>query len=338
MQRVNMSEKNYYDILGVAKTASEDDIKKAYRKLVRQYHPDVSTDPDADKKMGEINNAYETLKDSQKRRQYDLMLDNPFVGQSGGFSGFGGFGNSHQMSQEELNDLLRQFGGAGFDSFSNHFGKQQEKSDNGSFSFEDIFQAFSGGRFQDNEPTTKGDDKHSDIVIDLQKSYDGGSQQFRLQTPVDGAYESKTIEVKIPQGILAGQKIRLAKQGNPSTSGGENGDLYLTVQFKADEKFHIQGKDVTQNIDVLPWEALFGATITVTTPVGKVNVSIPKYSKNGTKLRLKGKGIPAKEAGDLYLKLNIVLPDFANDEHRQEEQLQAWQFLQDTYDNVKLER
>lgn len=326
-----MTEKNYYDILGVSKKASEDEIKKAYRKLVRQYHPDVSSDPDADKKMGEINNAYETLKDSQKRSQYDMMLDNPFMGQAGGFNGFG---NAPHMSQEDLNDILKHFGGgAGFGGFSGGNFRQSQNTNTG-FGFDDIFQAFGGGKSQ--RQTTKGEDEHADIFIDLQTSYDGGSQQFRIEDV--SSNNTKTIQVKIPQGIIEGQKIRLAKQGKPASFGGENGDLYLVVKFKENPKYQIDGKDVTQLVDVSPWEAVFGGTITVTTPVGKVNVNIPKNSKNGTKLRLKEKGIPAKEAGDLYLKLNIVLPILSDDESRREEQLQAWRFLQDVYHDFSPER
>nr|WP_315041731.1 DnaJ C-terminal domain-containing protein [uncultured Moraxella sp.] len=326
-----MAEKNYYDILGVDKKASEDEIKKAYRKLVRKHHPDISKDPDADKKMGEINNAYETLKDSQKRSQYDAMLNNPFMGQ-GGFGGFngggfggGGFNNASNVSQEDLEEILRHFGGGSFGGGGAGFGQGQ------SFGFEDLFQGF-GGRSQ--QQAQKGEDEHTEIVIDLQASYDGDTRKITISSPVQTmsgvSYDNKTIQVKIPKGISEGQKIRLAKQGQ-ANAYGDNGDLYLTVKFKNDDKYKIDGKNVTQIVDVSPWEAVFGGTITVTTPVGKVNVNIPKSSKNGTKLRLKGKGIPAKDAGDLFLQLNIVLPSLSTDESRQKEQQQAWRFLQEMY-------
>lgn len=331
-----MSQRSYYDILNVPKNATEDEIKKAYRKLVRQYHPDVNTADDADKKMGEINNAYETLKDSQKRKEYDAMLNNPF-GQTGGF---GNFHHHQNMTQQELNDILRQFGGASFGTSS--YGFKQEQNTGSNFGFDDIFQAFSGGQTATHSQRSKGEDITSEILIDVQASFDGDTRKISVQMPIETvsgtAYESKSMEVKIPQGIIEGQKIRLAKQGYPSAFGGENGDLYLIVKFKENEKFQIKGKDITQIVDVAPWEAIFGGTITVSTFVGKVNVNVPKNSKNGTKLRLKEKGIPATEAGDLYLKLNIVLPALSDDEHRNEEQLQAWQFLQDVHHDFVPER
>lgn len=330
-----MAEKTYYDILGLDKKASENDIKKAYRKLVRQYHPDVSDDPNADSKMGEINNAYETLKDAKKREEYDAMLDNPFLRQGGfgGGSGFnGGFGgqgfNGSNMSSEELNDILRQFGGG--------------RSSGGGFGgggFEDLFSAFGGqgGGFTRNgaNRSSKGEDQNSDLTVDLSASYTGDTRKFTLNMPVqttrDTDYQSKTIEVKIPKGIAEGQKIRLAKQGSPSPYGGEAGDLYLTIRFSHADNLKVEGKDVFQTVDIAPWEAVLGAKIDVNTPAGKVTVTVPKNSRTGTKLRLKGKGIPSKEAGDLFLSLNIVLPPLSSDENRNEEQLQAWQFLHDAF-------
>ena len=300
-----MAEKNYYDILGVDKKASESDIKKAYRKLVRQYHPDVNDSPDADTKMGEINNAYETLKDTDKRAQYDMMLDNPYMGQGG----FGGQGfNQANMSQEDIDAILRQFGG-------NRRGAQSGGA--GGFKFDDLFSAFGGagsfgGGSSQARHRDKGEDQHAELSIDLKASYEGDTCSISLNVPVQTAtglsYQKKNIDVKIPKGIAQGQQIRLAKQGHPSPYGGENGDLYLKIKFNHADNIRVEGKDIFQTVDVSPWEAGMGGQITVNTPAGKVNVNIPKNSRNGTNLRLKAKGIPAKEAGDLYLSLNIVLP------------------------------
>lgn len=337
-----MAEKNYYEILGLDRKASEADIKKAYRKLVRQYHPDVSDDPNADAKMGEINNAYETLKDAQKRKEYDVLLDNPFLGQGGfgggGAGGFGGFGGGQpNMSQADLDEILRQFGG-GRSSFGNAgFGGMGGGAGASSFRFDDIFSAFGGGAGMGGSSScsTKGEDQHAELSVDLKATYEGDTQKITLRLPVQTAtgtdYQNKTIEVKIPKGITEGQQIRLAKQGNPSPYGGENGDLYLKIKFSHPSNIRVEGKDVFQTVDVTPWEAALGGGITVTTPTGKVNVNVPKNSRSGTNLRLKGKGIPAKDAGDLFLQLNIVSPSLSDDEHRREEQMQAWQFLNDVF-------
>lgn len=352
-----MAEKNYYEILGLDKKASEADIKKAYRKLVRQYHPDVSDDPNADSKMGEINNAYETLKDTTKREEYDAMLDNPFLRQGGagfggGAGGFSGQGfNGANMSSDELNDILRQMGGgrssgAGFGGFN--FG-------GGAGGFEDLFSAFGGngggqeGGFSGGSRSSKGDDQSSELTVDLSATYTGDTRKFTLNIPVQTTrgmdYQSKTIEVKIPKGIAEGQQIRLAKQGSPSPYGGEAGDLYLTIKYSHGDNLKVEGKDVFQAVDIAPWEAVFGGKIDVNTPAGKVTVTVPKNSRTGTKLRLKDKGIPAssskagaKAAGDLFLTLNIVLPKLSTDETRNEEQLQAWQFLQDVFSDFKPNR
>jgi curved DNA-binding protein len=331
-----MAEKNYYDILGVDKKASESDIKKAYRKLVRQYHPDVSDDPNADAKMGEINNAYETLKDAEKRAQYDVMLDNPFMGQ-GGFNGYGGAGGAN-MRQEDLDEILRQFGGGGRGGFNRG---------GAGFRFDDIFSAFGGGgSFGDasmgggmgGNRSTKGEDQHAELSVDLNASYEGETRKITLSLPVRTAtgmdYQNKTIEVKIPKGIAEGQQIRLAKQGNPSPYGGENGDLYLKIKFNHPDNIRVEGKDIFQTVDIAPWEAVLNGKITVNTPAGKVSVNVPKNSRTGTNLRLKGKGIPAaKEPGDLYLTINIVLPPLSTNEKTNEEQLQAWQFLKDAFND-----
>lgn len=336
-----MAEKNYYDILGVDKKASEADIKKSYRKLVRQYHPDVSDDPNADAKMGEINNAYETLKDKDKRVEYDAMLDNPFLRQGGsgfggGASGFGsqGFGGAN-MSQADLDEILRQFGGSGRSTGAGFSGGSQE-----GFRFDDIFSGFGGsqgggfgGGFNSGTRSTKGEDQHAELSIDLNASYQGDTRTITLNMPVQNGhgydYKPKTIEVKIPKGIAEGQQIRLAKQGSPSPYGGEAGDLYLKIKFSHADNIRVENKDIFQTVNIAPWEAALGGSITVNTPAGKVAVNVPKNSRTGTNLRLKGKGIPstkAKEAGDLFLSLNIVLPKVESDEEKQ-----AFETLKDQF-------
>lgn len=321
-----MAEKNYYDILGVKKDASDADIKKKYRKLVRQYHPDVSDDPNADNKIAEINNAYETLRDKDKRAQYDAMLDNPFAGQ-GGAGGFGGFDGQSAGGQ----------GGFRWEDIKDQFGDGQAFGDGG-FRFDDIFSAFgrgargsaggqAGGRTQGSgfeqfgggfgAQDNKGQDQHAEIAVDLASVYSGDDYSIKLNVPVrqpDGSvdYENKTLKIKIPKGITDGKQIRLAGQGSAGMGGGKNGDLFLKVKIRHDPNIRIEGADVYQTVNITPWEAALGGKINVSTPAGTLGVTIPKNSKSGSNLRLKGKGIPAKQAGDLYLTLNIVNPDITD--------------------------
>ncbi len=317
-----MAEKNYYDILGVKKDASDADIKKKYRKLVRQYHPDVSDDPDADNKIAEINNAYETIRDKDKRAEYDAMLDNPFAGQGQGFGGQSAGGQGGFRWE----DIKGQFGDG-------------EAFGNGGFRFDDIFSAFgrgargsangqAGGQSQRGgfdqfgagfgSQDSKGQDQHAEIMVDLASVYNGDDYSIKLNVPVrqhNGSvdYDNKTLKIKIPKGITDGKQIRLTGQGAAGSGGGKNGDLFLKVKIRHADNIRIEGADVYQTVNIAPWEAALGEKINVTTPAGTLAVSIPKNSKSGSNLRLKGKGIPAKQAGDLYLTLNIVNPDIKTD-------------------------
>ncbi|MBB3106503.1 curved DNA-binding protein [Psychrobacter luti] len=305
-----MAEKNYYDILGVKKDATDADIKKKYRKLVRQYHPDVSDDPDADNKIAEINNAYETIRDKDKRAEYDAMLNNPFAGQGGA----GGFGGQSAGGGQ---------GGFRWEDIKDQFGEGQAYGDGG-FRFDDIFSAFGGGaRGQSQQggfraQNSQGQDQHAEITVDLSSVYSGDDYSIKLNVPVrqpNGSvdYENKTLKIKIPQGITDGKQIRLAGQGAAGIGGGKNGDLFLKVKIRHADNIRIEGADVYQTVNVAPWEAALGEKINISTPAGTLGVTIPKNSKSGSNLRLKGKGIPAKQAGDLYLTLNIVNPDISSE-------------------------
>ena len=304
-----MSPKNHYDTLGVAQDASPADIKKAYHRLVRQYHPDISKDPDADKKTSEINQAYNTLKDPAKRAEYDALLANPYAGrEQAGFDG--GFGGYHY-------DDSRFGDGQPFGS--------------GDFRFDDIFSAFGhahSGRTQRPSGPVKGEDQHAELAIDIAAAYEGSERSFSLDMPTltaqgEMTYTRKTLHVKIPKGIIEGQQIRLRGQGLPGFNGGENGDLYLKIRFHENPAHYIKDrKDVYQHIRVMPWTAALGGSLEVATPAGKLHVTIPANSKSGQNLRLKGKGIPAKEPGDLYLTIHIDLPQANSDADRA-----AWEQL-----------
>lgn len=329
-----MTEKNYYDILGVKKDASDAEIKKKYRKLVRQYHPDVSDDPDADNKIAEINNAYETLRDKDKRAEYDAMLDNPFAG-AGGAGGFGGFGGQSAGAGGQ--------GGFRWEDIKDQFGEGQAYGDGG-FRFDDIFSAFGrGARGQSQQggfrsQNSQGQDQHAEITVDLASVYSGDDYSIKLNVPVrqpNGSvdYENKTLKIKIPKGITDGKQIRLAGQGAAGIGGGKNGDLFLKVKISHADNIRIEGADVYQTVNIAPWEAALGEKINVSTPAGSLGVTIPKNSKSGSNLRLKGKGIPAKQAGNLYLTLNIVNPDVSS-----EAAIKAYEQLKEAFADTNISR
>ncbi|WP_201607550.1 DnaJ C-terminal domain-containing protein [Psychrobacter okhotskensis] len=343
-----MAEKNYYDILGVKKDASDADIKKKYRKLVRQFHPDVSDDPDADNKIAEINNAYETIRDKDKRAEYDAMLSNPFAGQAGtgGFGGFGGQSAGAGQGGFRWEDIKDQFGdgaaygdgGFRFDDIFSAFGRGARGSTNGqagSRSQSAGFDQFGGGfGAQD----SKGQDQHAEITVDLSSVYSGDDYSIKLNVPVrqpNGSvdYDNKTLKIKIPKGITDGKQIRLTGQGAAGGGSGKNGDLFLKVKIRHAANIRIEGANVYQTVNIAPWEAALGEKINLTTPAGTLGVTIPKNSKSGSNLRLKGKGIPAKQAGDLYLTLNIVNPEISS-----EAATQAYEQLKQAFADTAIER
>lgn len=304
-----MAKRNYYEILGVDKNADLDTIKKAYRKLVRKYHPDVSKEPDAVQKTAEVNEAYETLKDTQKRTEYDEMLANPFDG----------------TSQTRGNPFEGAYGDTnGFRHYEFHSG-DDEPFGQGDFHFEDLFSAF-GRRGQQSHTRQagpmKGEDQHAELSIDIAAAYDGTERSVTLNVPTIDEYgritqQNKTLNVKIPKGITEGQQIRLARQGLPGINGGENGDLYLKIRFHERPDLYVKNKkDVCQTIDVFPWLAALGGKIQVVTLGGRLQLNLPANSQNGKSIRLKGKGIPAKEPGDLYLNIRILVPPVEDDADR----------------------
>jgi len=279
--------KDYYQTLGVDRTASADDIKKAYRKQVRKYHPDVSKHKDADAKTKEINEAYAVLGDADKRAAYDAR-------------GHAYAGQQFDAAQDWNGHF--DFGGAGADEF-----------------FADLFAKAGGSRrggFQ-----MRGDDIHAAISIDLVDAYRGAARTVNLRVPQqDGlgrtALQDKTLSVNIPRGVTPGQQLRLAGQGHAGHGGAGAGDLYLEIQFTTDARYRVDGAHVYETVPVTPWEAALGGSVAVQTPAGKVEVAVPAGSQSGRKLRLKGKGIPASTPGDLFLVLEVVLPPADNDKAR----------------------
>lgn len=278
-----MEFKDYYKILGVARDASQDDIKRAYRKLARKYHPDVSKEPEAEARFKEVAEAYEVLKDPEKRKAYDRFGANwkegqefrPPPGWDQGFDFSGGFA-----------------GGDYSDFFEALFGR-------------------AGGRrggFR-----MRGEDQVARISISLEDAYQGGTQTITLNVPelaADGSVvaRTRTLNVRIPKGITEGQRIRLAGQGGPGPGGGPAGDLYLEVYFRPHPYFHAEKRDIFLDLPIAPWEAALGQTVPVPTLGGTVELRIPPGSQTGRKLRLKGRGLPGNPPGDQYAVLKIVTP------------------------------
>lgn len=347
-----MADKNYYDILGVKKDATEAEIKKKYRKLVRKYHPDVSDLPNADEKIAELNNAYETLRDKEKRAEYDAMQSNPFTNAgTSGFSGFSGFGGGGSRDQSQgsgfaWEDIKDQFGegaafGEGtfrFDDIFSAFGRgARGRSNSAGASSSEGFEQFGGGDFGSFQDA-KGQDQHAEIVVDLASVYSGDEYSIKLNVPTRQAngqvsQKEKTLKIRIPKGIVEGKQIRLPNQGAASMGQGANGDLFLKVKIRHADNIRLDGADVYQTINVAPWEAALGGKITVTTPAGTHGVTIPKGIKSGSNLRLKGKGIPAKQPGDLYLTINLINPKVQTDAQRE-----AYEALQSAFAETSIAR
>lgn len=290
-----MQYKDYYKILGVERGAAEADIKKAYRRLARKYHPDVSKEANAEQRFKELGEAYEVLKDQDKRRAYDNLGADWQAGQDfrppPGWEQFG-FGQQPGAG----------FHGSGFNSSDFRNAGFQGGSD-----FSDFFEQLFGGRgFAGAAPghsgfSQAGQDQNANIKVSISESYQGATKTLRLAT-------GKSIQVKIPKGIVSGKKIRLSGQGAPGVNGGANGDLYLEVELIDDAKFSVKGKDVYTDVSIAPWEAALGEKVAVDTLGGQVELKIPAGSQSGRKMRLSGQGLPGSPAGDLYVGLQIVTP------------------------------
>lgn len=315
--------KNYYSVLGVNRDASADDIKKAFRKLARQYHPDVAKDKaTAEKKFKEINEAHEVLSDPEKRRKYDELGPN---WAAGGFpppppNARRGPAGTQGFPQEEYH-----FGGTGFsDFFEQFFGGARRGTD-----FDEMFRDARqrGGHADEAEYAIRGQDIQGDILVTLDEALNGSLRSISLQRidPETGAGETETFQVRIPPGAQAGRRIRVPRKGGSGTGGAEAGDLYLRVKFAAHPEFEVRGADLYHELETAPWEAVLGAQIVAPTLSGNVKLRIPPGTRNGQQLRVRGQGLPRKpggERGDLYVVVRIEVPDEVSpEEHRLWEQL-----------------
>ena len=316
-----MKFRDYYETLGVARGATEAEIKTAYRKLARKYHPDVNKEKDAEDRFKEIGEAYSVLKDTEKRAAYDQMGSNWKQGQdfspppnwNAGFefaddpnAGFGGYGGNYDGDQSEF--------------FESLFGRGRHRQGGRSSN------ARQGMHF-------KGQDHHAKILIDLADAYNGAKRTISLHIPTQDPEghvitQERKLDVNIPKGIKVGQNLRLSGQGGPGMGDGGAGDLYLEIDFHPNALYKVDGKDVYLDLPLAPWEAALGTSVNIPTPAGStLELTIPPNTKSGRKMRLKGKGIPSKEPGDFYVVPNIVLPEAQSDEQKA-----AYQELEKAFD------
>lgn len=288
-----MQYKDYYKILDVERGASEAEIKKAYRRLARKYHPDVSKERDAEQRFKEVGEAYEVLKDAEKRSAYDQLGANWQAGQEfrpppgweqAGFGGFAGTGGAGMHGGSDFSDFFESLFGAGF--------------------------AQSAGAGHGHAFRQAGQDQTAHIDVTVSDAFKGANKTIRLTN-------GKSLQVKIPKGITTGKKIRLSGQGGQGINGGPNGDLYLEINVVNDANFELQGKDVYVNLNITPWEAALGEKVHVNTLSGQVEIKIPAGSQSGRKMRLAGKGLPGTPAGDLFVRLHIVTPPANTDKEKE---------------------
>jgi curved DNA-binding protein len=279
--------KDYYKVMGVARDATDAQIKQSYRKLARKYHPDVSKEPDAEARFKEVGEAYEVLRSLEKRAAYDRLGSGPRPGEDfrpppgwdAGFE-FSGAGPGAGESAADYSDFFETLFGRAASGTGHHRGAQ---------------------------------DHHAKVMLDLDAALTGGSRTFTLRMPEIDAEgriiaKERVLNVQIPKGILPGQTIRLAGQGAAAHGGGSAGDLYIEVEFQPHPLYRVEGRDLYLNLPVAPWEAALGASVKTPTPAGTVDLKVPPGSHAGTKLRLKGRGLPASPPGDFYVVLEIALP------------------------------
>jgi curved DNA-binding protein len=296
-----MEFKDYYRVMGVDRDATQADIKRAYRKLARKYHPDVSSEAEAEARFKEIGEAYAVLRDPEKRAAYDQLGADWKSGQE--------FHPPPDWDQGF--EFHRGFDSAGTSQFSDFFDSLFGRGD-----FDRGFTSHGGREF-----SARGQDTHAKIAIDIEDAFSGCTRSFSLkhtEVLADGRPQVKErkLSVRIPEGVRAGQHIRLAKQGAPGVGTGEAGDLYLEIEFNPHPLYRVDGKDIYLDLPVAPWEAALGTNAEVPTPMGTVNLKIPPNSQAGRRLRLKGRGLPGTSAGDMFAILKIVTPTANSDSEK----------------------
>ncbi|MGJ7507491.1 DnaJ C-terminal domain-containing protein [Variovorax sp. GT1P44] len=291
-----MDFKDYYKILGLERGASEDEVRKAYRKLARKYHPDVSKEPDAETRMRDVNEANDVLRDKEKRAAYDQLADHVARGGSpeGGFQPPPGWDEGFEF----------------------HRGPNQGPADHADFSefFSSLFGAAERRGAERKNYRARGEDHHAAIEIALEDALNGAEREITLRSQEIDAqgrpeWKTRTLSVKIPPGVHPGQYVRLAGQGMPGHGGEPAGDLYLEVRIAPHKLYRVEDRDLYMTLPITPTEGALGAKVQVPTPSGGVvEVTVPPNARNGLKLRLKERGLPGKPPGNLYLLIEIALP------------------------------
>lgn len=313
--------KDYYDILGVSRDASQEEVSKAFKKIARKYHPDLNpNDPEAERKFKDANEAYEVLKDPEKRKRYDNLGSNwqhgqdfqpppgfegmrfNFGGPGGRQSGFDASGGFSDFFETIFSDLFS--GGGGFQQTGRGTGPGGP---------------FAGGARQ---RQAKGEDVQATLNLSLEEAYQGGKKTLTLQEKVPGPDgraqpQNKTLEVNIPAGIKDGSKIRLSGQGSPAFRGGQAGDLFLKVNIQPHSMFKLDGANIVLDLPLTPWEAALGTKISVPTLEGNVEMTIPPGTSSGQKLRLRGKGLGrGANKGDQFVRVMIKVPKELSEEEK----------------------
>jgi curved DNA-binding protein len=298
-----MEYKDYYKIMGLERNASTDDIKKSYRKLARKYHPDVSKESNAEEKFKSLGEAYEVLKDPQKRAAYDQLGANWQAGQEfkrpqgWGYEGESGGGGAGPQGFGDVSDFFESlFGGGGLGGRGRGHSQRRHTQD---FSM-------------------PGEDFNGKLQITLEDAFHGAAREVQIPiTEIDGNGQRytrpHTLRVKIPAGVKTGQRIRLTGQGGPGRGAGKKGDLYLEIDVVKNKIFDLIGNDVFVTLPIAPWEAVLGATVSVPTLNGTVELKIPPDSQGGQQMRLKGRGMPGPTPGNQYVILKIIIPGPLND-------------------------
>jgi len=300
--------RDYYETLGVSKTASEDEIKSAFRKLARKYHPDVAKDKKAaEEKFKQINEAYEVLSDPDKRRKYDQLGEN--WNQPGGFQPppqwGGGQPGGFRWGSGENGGVEFEFGGTGFsDFFEAFFGGGRGRS------------AF-GGFGQRGTMAERGNDVEADIMVTLEEALNGSTRQVSLRRA--GSKKTETYQVKIPRGVREGQRIRLAGQGEAGERGGKSGDLFLRVRLARHPDFSVEGSDLVHEVKIAPWQAVLGDQLIVPTLEGSARLKLPPGTQGGQRFRLRARGLPgvSGQRGDLYVMVQIAVPKKLSERERE---------------------